>query len=184
MGGPISLALDHTEALMKYINKDEARKLAIENHKIMAFFKAGYSEALHLTNDKVMNDKLVKPNDYFVNDDFESNPIWFVAHYSDRIYRVLRVIFVHPDHRCKGIGAGIIRSLQDSKFTEKFLQLGVQTTPIERFEKLNALYSRLGFKRNPIAIDHGGGHQFHDYFWAPRAFGVQQQGTTISAYLM
>lgn len=169
---------------MNYLSKNDARTLAISNPHVMSFFALGYSETLRLTNDKVMNDVLVKPNDYFVNDDFESDPRWFVAHFKDQIYRVLRVIYVRPDCRGEGIGTKIVRSLQSYAFTEPFLQVGVQETADDRFARLDAFYKRLEFKRTTYSVDHGGGRRFHDYFWASKAFVVRQSGSKIAPYLL
>lgn len=164
---------------MNYLTKEEARKLALENQSIMDFFRNGYSQTLHLTNDKVMNDTLVKPNDYFVNSDFANNPIAFAAHYADRKCRVLRVIYVDPSHRSNGIGKDLVRFIQAHSFDQHFLQLAVKVTNDDRYTQLNNFYRNLGFKAALHAVDHGNGNIYQDYFWAKRDFAILQNGDSI-----
>jgi GNAT superfamily N-acetyltransferase len=165
---------------MRELTKEAARKEAIKNSTVMSFFRDGYSETLKLTNPKVMNDKFVKENSYFINDEFETDPQWFVAHYPDRIYRIIRVIYVRQDLRENGIGSKIIEDIKSIKFEESFIQIGVQDTADEKFRRLDSLYKRHAFQRTNFSIDHGNGRSFYDYFWSPREFRVQQRGGHIA----
>lgn len=169
---------------MKHLSKEDARKLAISSETVMSFFQIGYSETLKLTHTKLMNDKYVRPNDYFVNEDFSIAPQWFVAHYQDRIYRVLRVIYVREDLRGKGLGTDIINEIKKIAFSETFLQIGVESTDQQKFEKLDRLYKKMEFKRTPYPITHPDGRKFYDYFWSSRNFVVRQFASTIGAELI
>lgn len=162
---------------MKHLSISEARELALKQPRIMEFFRLGYSEVLQLSNTKVMNDNKVKSNDYWVNENFESDPQWFIAHRSGQNpqYLVLPAIYLLLNLRGKGVGGEIMKEVQE-KHCEKdrFLQVAVKLTKDTKFEKLDSFYKKLCFQRINFPIHHGNDIYFYDYFWAHGQFRVIQ----------
>ncbi|WP_146043493.1 GNAT family N-acetyltransferase [Pectobacterium odoriferum] len=167
---------------MKYLTREEARILFVNNPSVNNLFEAGYHSTMDIANQKLMNDKKVRPNAYLVNDNFETEPMCFSAFYSDRIYKVIRCIYVSPEHRNIGLAKQMITTFQEQLPYDKefFLQIGVEATGDDRFKMLDALYSGLGFKNNPIAIPHPGNKSYFDYFWSYNDFEVIQNPFNIS----
>lgn len=167
---------------MKYLTSKEARALFVGNLEVKKIFEDGYRSTMDITNPKLINDKKVKPNAYVVNDDFETNPMCFSAFYSDRIYKIIRCIYVKPEHRNKGLAKQMIKLFQAQLplENESFLQIGVEATGDDKFIKLHRLYTGLGFKHNQIPILHLGNKSYYDYFWSYNHFEVMQNPSNTS----
>jgi GNAT superfamily N-acetyltransferase len=168
---------------LKFLSREEARKLSVHNHEIKKIFEDGYTSTMDISNPRVMNDKKVKPNAYLVNDDFEENPKCFTAFFYDRIYKVLRCIYVTPEYRKQGLAKEMINVFKNGMVNDKadFLQIGVENTGDEIFERLDSLYKNLGFKHNPMPVPHPDNKSYFDYFWSHRAFEVHQRQYQIVA---
>jgi len=166
---------------MKYISRDGARNLALKNKTIMKIFEGGYLSTMDISNPKLMNDVKVKPNSYLVNDDFEENPICFIAYYHNKIYKVLRCIYVSPNYRRQGLAKDMISHFKNDLINDQadFLQIGVECTNDDIFDGLNDLYLKMGFKSNPIPIPHSGNKKYLDYFWSSQKFEVHQEFQTV-----
>ena len=166
---------------MKILEKDEARRLYLENSKVRGIFDSGYKLTMDIANPKLMNDKKVRPNSYLVNDEFENNPMYFSAYFTDRIYKVIRCVYVKPEYRASGYAKLMIghfkEQLQNDR--EEFLQIGVEATNDETFTRLNSLYLGLGFIRNPFAVPHSNNKSYYDYFWAEKPFEVVQDPLNV-----
>lgn len=166
---------------MKYLTREEARALFVKNSEVRKLLEDGYLSTMDITNPKLINDKKVKPNAYLVNYDFEINPICFSAFYSDRIYKIIRCIYVKPEYRNKGLAKQMIKLFQAQlpRENESFLQIGVEATGDDKFKKLDRLYTSLGFKHNHIPIPHLGNKSYFDYFWSYNHFEVMQNPLNI-----
>lgn len=161
---------------MKFLNKDDARNLYLGNSKVKDVFDSGYLSTMEISNPKLMNDVKVRPNEYLVNDDFENDPMFFSAFYTNGHYKVIRCIYVLPEYRNKGYAKEMINlfKAQLPDETETILQIGVEATSDDKFNRLNNLYAGLGFKRIPSPVQHTVNKKYFDYFWSYKNFEVYQ----------
>lgn len=161
---------------MKFLTKDDARNLYLKNAKVKDIFDAGYLSTMEISNSKLMNDVKVRPNEYLVNDDFENDPMFFSAFYTNGHYKVIRCIYVSPAYRNNGHAREMINlfKAQLPNETETILQVGVEATNDGMFNRLNELYTGLGFKRIPSPVQHTASKKYFDYFWSYKDFEVYQ----------
>ena len=171
---------------MKVLTKEAARKLAIENKKIMDFFTTGYKATMDLSDKKTMNDEKVKFNDYVVNDDFETDPQYFAAYYyHNKMYKVLRNIYVTPECRGTKAGTELVKYFQAGldQDSADFLQVGVEYTK-DTYARLETWYTRLGFVRDAYPVQISPKQSFYSFYWSNKPFKVIQRSGFSAAVLL
>lgn len=167
---------------MLRMTSDRLRTIASENLAARQLLNDGFNSQINGLPRNIWRHVQVARNDFFVNDEFELDPQWFVAHFADNDrYRILRVIYVRDELRGHGTGSAVVREIQKVHFPQPFLQVGVRLSDDVSFARLDRFYSRLGFKDHPTPIAHGNGISFVDFFWSQQPFEVLQQGSMIAA---
>ena len=172
---------------MKILKQAAARKLAIENKIIMDFFASGYKATMELTDKKIMNDEKVRDNDYLVNDEFESDPQYFIAYYyHNKMYKVLRNIYVKPECRGTGVGSELVRFFQSGleQDSADFLQVGVEFTNKETYPRLETWYTSLGFVRDQYPVQISPTKSYHSFYWSDKPFEVVLRSGFSAAVLL
>ncbi|MEH8216232.1 MULTISPECIES: hypothetical protein [Aeromonas] len=166
---------------MKILKYKEMRALYLKSDDVKNIIDTGFTSTMTILNPKTINDKKVNENSFLVNDDFEINPECFSAFYTDRIFKVIRCIYVAVPSRGKGLAKLMISEFQKNFIfgNEKFLQIGVEYTNNINFTNLERLYSSQSFKRTATPARHPGNKYFHDFFWSPRNFEIIQRNGQV-----
>lgn len=161
---------------MKILTYEKMKALYLNNEKVKKIIDAGFTSTMTILNPKLINDSKVVYNSFLVNNNFEKKPECFSAFYTDRVYKVIRCIYVDVPSRRKGLAKKMISEFQKKIDTgcEVFLQIGVEYTKNTNYSNLEKLYTSQGFIRTNTPTLHPGNKYYHDFFWSSKSFEVVQ----------
>lgn len=166
---------------MKILSYEKMKALYLKHDNVKKIIDMGFTSTMTISNPKLINDEKVINNSFLVNNKFEKKPECFSAFYTDRIYKVIRCIYVDVPSRRKGLAKKMISEFQKKIDLghEVFLQVGVEYTESTNYSNLEKLYTSQGFIRTKNPACHPGNKFFHDFFWSSKSFEVVQNNGLV-----
>ena len=129
--------------------------------------RQGYREAISDMTGSVLSDPRSSRNSHIVNNDFVSNPGYFMGFEAlpDQRLFVLSCIYVFPQYRKMGFGAHLINSSKSLVRDQAAIQVAVEE---EKLPVLDAYYRRHDFKTTGTLRKNLLGRGYVDYFWSAK----------------
>lgn len=148
------------------IKKEENKEIKVDNPNIYKYLIQGYKECMPDLSDKLIENKYFE-NNHFMNQDFETNPKYFVAFddstVSENSIVTISVLYVFPEYRGNGFAKDLIDNLKYLSKNNIILQVAIYEN---KFKELKSFYEKLDFKTTGIpTIPDSLNIRYFDMFW-------------------
>lgn len=146
------------------IQREETKEWFKEHPHCHNLLLRGYKEAISDMTSSVLADPRSSCNSHIVNNEFVSNPAYFMGFETlpDQRLFVLSCIYVFPQYRKMGFGTHLMNSSKALVRDQAAIQVAVEE---EKLPILDAYYRRHDFKTTGTLRKNIFGRGYVDYFW-------------------